>query len=153
MGNYIIAAVLMGLSIVYIYATSQLASYEVGDPLGSKVFPFLLGTGMVLAALLLLLETYRARGKGSHRGEKGSKKNRHLAVIGAVVCWTVIFIMSLESLGFLLSTSVYLIVFMSYLNPKKILLHIIVSIVVSGTLYAVLVKGLGVSLAKGIVYF
>jgi putative tricarboxylic transport membrane protein len=154
MSNCIIAIFLILLAVVYFYATSQIPSYEVGDPLGAKVFPTLLGIGLVLAALLLLFETYKTKSRENSEKERESKKERrHLVIVGSVVCWTIIFIILLEYLGFLLSSMVYLIVFMTCLNSKKVWLHMGVSVVFSVALYILLAKGLGVTLPKGILYY
>jgi putative tricarboxylic transport membrane protein len=143
------------LSIVYSYATSQIPSHVIGDPLGAKVFPYLLSIALIAAALLLLFETYRTkRQEASKTDEESRKEKRHLAVVGAVVSWTILFVVLLEPLGFLLSTSLYLVVFMTCLNSKqKLLRNIVVSAVFSAAFYMLLVKGLGVTLAKGILHF
>jgi putative tricarboxylic transport membrane protein len=152
--NRVIAVFMLVLASVYAYGTSKLPSYEIGDPLGGKVFPYLLIIGLVLATILLLFETNKTRSRETSEREKEPRNTRkNLIVIGLVVFWTIIFIMLLEPMGFLLSTSIYLIVFMTYLNSKKLWLHIIVSVMFSVALYTLLVKGLGVTLAKGIVYF
>ena len=49
------------LAAVYFYATSQIPSLEIGDPLGPKAFPRLLGIGLLITAGVLLMEILRAR--------------------------------------------------------------------------------------------
>mgnify|MGYP003347516726 CR=1 FL=1 len=49
------------LAAVYFYATSQIPSLEIGDPLGPKAFPRLLGIGLLITAGILLMEILRAR--------------------------------------------------------------------------------------------
>ena len=154
MGNFIFAVCMFLLAIVYLNGTYQIPSYDVGDPLGAKFFPVMLGIGLVIATLLLLFETYKAyRGENSQIKIRSRKDKRNLILIGSVVCWTIIFIILLEPLGFLLSSAIYLVVFMSFLNPKKFFLNLIVSMAFIISFYILLSKGLGVPLSEGIVYF
>src|SRR5215210_666269 len=91
---------------VYFYATEQLPSLEIGDPLGPKAFPRLLGIALVLTAFVLLLEILRARktapvaasGEAEHRGTYW--------VVGAAAGWTLLYFVIFEPLGYVASTSV-----------------------------------------------
>ena len=49
------------LAAAYLYATSMLPSMEIGDPLGPKAFPVLLGILLALAGVLLLIESRSLR--------------------------------------------------------------------------------------------
>src|SRR3990172_6029774 len=53
------------LTAVYFYATAQIPSLEIGDPLGPKAFPRLLGIGMLFTAGLLFVEMWRAGKNGT----------------------------------------------------------------------------------------
>ena len=57
----IIFAVTLVLAAVYFYATSQIPSLEIGDPLGPKAFPRMLGIGLLITAAVVLMEILRAR--------------------------------------------------------------------------------------------
>ena len=61
MADRVIFVCTLILAGVYFYATEQLPSLEIGDPLGPKAFPRLLGIGLVITAIVLLLEILRAR--------------------------------------------------------------------------------------------
>ena len=55
----IIGGLTLLLAAVYLYATTNIPALEIGDPLGPKAFPILLGITLILAAILLLIETLK----------------------------------------------------------------------------------------------
>src|ERR1700739_3049819 len=61
MADRVIFVCTLVLAAVYLYATEQLPSLEIGDPLGPKAFPRLLGAGLVLTAIVMVFEMVRAR--------------------------------------------------------------------------------------------
>ena len=59
MTDRIICAVMLVLAVVYFYATAQIPSLEIGDPLGPKAFPRLLGILLLVAVVMLFFETLK----------------------------------------------------------------------------------------------
>ena len=59
MTDRIILACTLVLAGVYFWATAQIPSLELGDPLGPKAFPRMLGVGLLIAAAMLLAEIVR----------------------------------------------------------------------------------------------
>jgi len=55
MADRVIIACCFVLALVYFYGTSQIPSLEIGDPLGPKAFPYLLGVTLLVAMVLLVL--------------------------------------------------------------------------------------------------
>jgi len=85
----IISGLTLLLAAVYLYATSRIPTLEIGDPLGPKAFPILLGIALVLGAILLVIETLRAH--PADTGEKPRESLHHLWLIGGVTLWTVLY--------------------------------------------------------------
>ena len=52
----IICLIGLALAAVYFYATAQIPSLEIGDPLGPKAFPILLGTVLLIAIVMLFVK-------------------------------------------------------------------------------------------------
>ena len=50
----IICLIGLALAAVYFYATAQIPSLEIGDPLGPKAFPILLGTVLLIAIVMIV---------------------------------------------------------------------------------------------------
>src|SRR5215210_7581325 len=104
---------------VYFYATEQLPSLEIGDPLGPKAFPRLLGIGLVLTAIALLMEILRARKTAPAAAKAEPSQRAAQWVVGAAAAWTLLYFLVFEWLGYVLATSIYLLVLTSYFNRGK----------------------------------
>jgi putative tricarboxylic transport membrane protein len=135
---------------VYFYATEQLPSLEIGDPLGPKAFPRLLGIGLLITAIVLFLEIVR-RPKSARAaavrtpGERGAQ-----VVVAAAAVWTLLYFFVFELLGDVVATTIYLLVLMSYFNRGKWIANVLTAVLFSVASYLMFTKVLGVTLARGI---
>jgi putative tricarboxylic transport membrane protein len=137
----------------YFYATEQLPTLEIGDPLGPKAFPRLLTIALVLTAIVLLFEMVKGRKpieSDVPRAEEGG--GAAYWIIAGVVAVTAVYFWVFEALGFIVATSLYLIVLTSYFHRGKWFTNVVTSVLFSvGTYW--LFQVLGVSLARGILPF
>ncbi len=150
----IIFICILVLAGVYFYATEQLPSLEIGDPLGPKAFPRLLGVCLVITAGVLLLEILRGR-KGAHArlpAEPDPRTRGSYFVVAGVVVWTFLYILAFESLGYILATTIYLFALTSYFNAGKWVTNALTSVLFCMGSYWMF-KILGVSLAQGVLPF
>ncbi len=129
----------------YLFATWRLPAFDIGDPLGPKAFPYLLGGLLAFAGTLLLFERRPAVGEVSPPG--------HLRAVLAVLAATALFFALIETLGYLLATGAYLFATMSWLHGRKRVTCAVVSVLFAVASYALFAKALGVTLAKGLVSF
>lgn len=154
MANRITVVFTVVLAALYIYATSQFPALDVSDPLGPKVFPYLIGTGLLLSAVALLVQTLRAKKPARPgEGQKISGGGRHYWVVGAVAIWTGLYLAAFEWLGYALSTSIYLLILMAYFHRGKWMSNILTSVLYSFISYWMFTKLLSVSLPRGILPF
>jgi putative tricarboxylic transport membrane protein len=156
MADRVIFVCTLVLAAVYLYATEQLPSLEIGDPLGPKAFPRLLGAGLVLTAIVMLLEMARARKTASASAvaaPSDSTGRKATIVVAAVVVWTFLYFLVFETLGYVIATSVYLLVLTSYFNRGRPVTNALTSVLFSLLSYLMFVKLLGVNLAPGILPF
>lgn len=138
---------------VYFYATENLPSLEIGDPLGPKAFPRLLGIVLVITAVIHLFEFMRAR-KAPLSGPKKDPVDRmSYIVVGGMSLWTFIFFSVFEFLGYVLAGSIYLLVLMAIFNKGRWLMNVATAILFSIGSYILFTKGFGVNLARGILPF
>jgi putative tricarboxylic transport membrane protein len=138
---------------IYLYATTQISVLEIGDPLGPKAFPRLLGIGLLLAAGMLGLEIWRDRKKVALQPEAPAPFDfRVIAVLAGVVLWTGGYYLVFDKLGFVVATSIYLLPLMVWFNHGKWIINILSAVVFSGLTYLLFVK-LDVNLPKGILPF
>ena len=153
MADRVIFVCTLILAGVYFYATEQLPSLEIGDPLGPKAFPRLLGVGLVITAVALLLEILRTRKTAPAAAKPEPSQRAAQWVVGAAAAWTLLYFLVFEWLGYVIATSVYLLVLTSYFNRGKWLANVLTSVLFSLGSYLMFTKLLGVTLAPGILPF
>jgi putative tricarboxylic transport membrane protein len=155
MADRVIFVCILVLAGIYFYATEQLPSLEIGDPLGPKAFPRLLGVALVITAGILLLEILRApkRVAAPAATPETARSNRGAyLVIAAVVVWTFLYFLVFETLGYVIATTIYLFALTSYFNAGKWVTNAVTSALFCVGSYWMF-KVLGVSLVQGILPF
>jgi putative tricarboxylic transport membrane protein len=149
----IICVILLALAAVYFYATAQIPSLEIGDPLGPKAFPILLGTVLLIAVVMLFIETLTAGAGEGKRLQWRREDRRHLLLIGGVTLWTALYFSTFDSAGYLVSTAIYLIVMMAVFNRGKWIANTLTAVLFAIGSYVLFVKVLGVALPTGLLSF
>ena len=61
MGDRILVLLVFVLSVMYLFTTSRLRVVEIGDPIGIKMYPALVGIAAIVTGLLLVGEIVRSR--------------------------------------------------------------------------------------------
>lgn len=158
MADRIILGCTLALAGVYFWATAQIPTLELGDPLGPKAFPRMLGAGLLLGAAMLLVEIIRNTAKERLSAEQGVKStepkwDRHHWLVVAIAVWTAIYIVTFEPLGFIVSTAVYLLALTAYFNRGRWLMNVLTSVLFAAISYFMFTKLLGVNLTPGILPF
>lgn len=154
MADRVIFVCTLVLAAVYFYATAQIPSLELGDPLGPKAFPRLLGIGLLITAGILLLEMLRARKAEVRDAEPGTPVAwRHYLVVGAAAIWTGVYFAVFEWLGYAIATSIYLLALTAYFHKGHLKTNVLSSVLFSFISYLVFTRLLGVTLARGILPF
>jgi putative tricarboxylic transport membrane protein len=139
---------------VYFYATAQIPSLEIGDPLGPKAFPRLLGIALLFAAGLLFFEMLKAhRAPPAKDASKPQEDRSHYVVTGAVAVWTAVYMATFEWLGFVIASTIYLLALMAYFHKGKWLSNVLTSVLFCIITYVLFTKVLGVTLARGLLPF
>jgi putative tricarboxylic transport membrane protein len=153
MTDRVIFACTLIVAAVYLYATTLIPSLEIGDPLGPKAFPRLLGIGMLIAAGLLFLEMWKDRKlQASASAEEGLWDPHYLRILAGVVVWTGVYYAMLETLGYVVDSAVYLFALMAWFNRGKWIANGLTAVLYSVLSYIMFVK-LDVNLPKGILPF
>lgn len=149
MADRVILACTVIVAAVYLYATTLIPSLEIGDPLGPKAFPRLLGAGLLIAAGLLGLEMWKDRGEREPAPAAGTRDLRIVWVLGAVTLWTCLYYAFLQSLGYIVDSSIYLFALMAWFNRGKWIANAATSVSYSALSYILFVK-LDVNLPRGV---
>ena len=156
MADRVIFVCTLVLAALYLYATERLPSLEIGDPLGPKAFPRLLGAGLILAAILMMVEMVRARKAPPARAEMAAAPPREPGaplVVAAVATWTLVYFLLFERLGYVIATTLYLLPLMMYFNKGKRTMNVLTAVLFCVLSYLLFTKLLGVNLARGILPF
>jgi putative tricarboxylic transport membrane protein len=153
MTDRIIFVCTITMAAVYFYATTLIPSLEIGDPLGPKAFPRLLGICLLIAAGLLFLEMWKERKQRTPQidsDEVGAW--RHGWVIVSVTVWTGVYYLAFEKLGYILATTVYLLALMAWFNRGKWVANVLTAVLFGVLSYLMFVK-LDVNLPRGMAAF
>ena len=137
---------------IYFWATEKLPSLEIGDPLGPKAFPRLLGACLIITAIMLLLEIIRARKTAPAAASQSAPDHGAYKVVAGAAAWTLVYFLVFELLGYVIATSIYLLALMAYFNRGKWIANVLTAILFSVISYWMF-KILGVNLARGIMPF
>lgn len=152
MTDRIIFACTLVLAGVYFWATEQIPSLELGDPLGPKAFPRMLGIGLLIGAGMLLAEIIRGRRHSPPEQAAWSWDSGNWVVI-AVAGWTAVYVASFEFLGYIVATLVYLLALTGYFNKGRHLMNVLTCVLFVTGSYFMFTKLLGVNLARGLLPF
>ena len=153
MADRVIFVFTLVLAGVYFYATEQLPSLEIGDPLGPKAFPRLLTVGLLVTAVVLFLEIMRAPKTAPAAPKTDAGRRGSQIVVAAVVAWTFLYFLVFEPLGYVIATTIYLLALTAYFNRGKWVANVLTSVLFCLGSYLMFTKLLGVTLARGILPF
>ena len=148
--TFVCILVLAGL---YFWATEKLPSLEIGDPLGPKAFPRLLVVALLVTAAILLYEIIKGRKPASASTVSltpGASREAAYIVVAGVVVWTFLYFLVFEFLGYVIATTLYLLVLTSFLHRGKWVTNVLTSVLFAVCSYVMFVKVLGVNLAPGL---
>jgi putative tricarboxylic transport membrane protein len=139
---------------IYLYATTLIPTLEIGDPLGPKAFPRLLGIFLLIGAGLLFVEIWKERKAAAPVVSETREPAdlRHLRVLAAVVAWTALYYILFERAGYVVATAVYLLALMVWFNRGKWIANVLTSVLFAALSYYMFLK-LDVRLPQGILPF
>lgn len=156
MADRVIFVCILLLAGLYFWATEQLPTLEIGDPLGPKAFPRLLGIALLVTAVVLLFEIVRGRKRDSSSDVMPPRSvagQTSVPIVAAAAVWTLLFFLVFEWLGYVIAASIYLIVLTAFFHRGKWVTNLTTSILFAVGSYLMFVKVLGVNLARGILPF
>jgi len=140
-------------ALIYLWADSMLPATRIGDPLGPKAFPALVGGGLILSGLLLLLEIWKkrrspefARIQASHRAPVDKRRQ---IILCAMVAWSALYYAAFDDLGYLIATPIFLLGLLSHFHRGHHIVNVCVAVGFTGVVYALFSLFLGVPLPTG----
>ena len=148
-----LAAVAIVGAAAYLVLDWKLPSARIGDPLGPRAFPALIGGGLVLSGLLLFLETWTKRrraGDAVAAAGPRSVEQKHVALLLlAMVGWTALYYVSFDRLGYLIATPLFILGLLCYFNRRRHAVNLAVAAGFTIVVYLLFSTLLGVPLPSG----
>ena len=152
MTDRVILAFTVIVAAVYLYATTLIPSLEIGDPLGPKAFPRLLGIALLLAAVMLAREIWWSKSREPEVPASRLFDPVIIRILLCVVAWTAVYYAVFDKLGFIVATTLYLLGLMAWFNRGRWVTNVLTAALFSVGIYILFVK-LDVNLPKGIFPF
>ncbi len=151
MANRIIVLSTIILATLYFFGISSIEIPQLGDPLGPRAFPILVGIGLFLAAGMLILEMRFSRAPASDASEKesSSTKQSRWVIIAALIA-TALYFAAFERIGYPVATCVYLIAMTAFFHRGHWMINIATSFLFSFGSYFMFTSLLGIQLPRGI---
>ena len=148
------------LGVVYLFMTLRLPDVSIGDPLGPRLFPMIVGIGSLVSGVLLVAGEIRAAKGGARQRadeetavERSARKALY-GKIGLTILAGVVYGFILDTVGYLISTFVFMMILMCLVNTiRRMVENTVVSIGFSVVTYVLFATIFQVSLPRGILAF
>lgn len=134
---------------IYTATALMLPEMRMGDKLGPKIFPLVIGTASVLAGLALILGD-RKPGKQSKKTDFGFVEHKDLWL--KILLTTVVGIvygLVMDKLGFLIPTTLFMLFITTLINKGRLVQNAVLSAVFAVITYGVFAVALKLSLPRG----
>lgn len=146
-----LAAVCAAIATTYLILSSMIPVRGMEDPVGPRMYPLLLGAGMVIIAGMLWLEARRrapAAVDGPTTSDPDLRRRQRIGVIGAAAA-ALVYALSMEDVGYLIATFLLMLGLLTAFNRNKHLTNVATAAGTSAVLFYGLKKFLGVPLPSG----
>jgi putative tricarboxylic transport membrane protein len=117
----------------FIVGSQSISRSSYGSKVGPNIFPFGLGLILVLLALIVICQARRHAGAAKEKGVRDYKR------FGLLLLTTIIYVFVFESLGYMISTFLYLVFLFQLMERKRLFVSILISALFSCSVYYVYV--------------
>lgn len=115
------------LAAIYLVATSRMPPVTLGDPLGPAVFPYVVGSLMALTGAVLAVAPARQMPAGTEEATS-MPSGREIAGVVGILCWTAVYYLVFDQVGYVPATLVYLFGLLSFMNRGQARTNAIVTV-------------------------
>jgi putative tricarboxylic transport membrane protein len=139
---------------VYLYADLRLPALRIGDPMGPRAFPALVGIGLLVSGLLLLAEVWRKRrAAGAVSPAPDPVETHSRRILGAMAAWTALYYFAFERVGYPVATVIYLFALLAWFNRGRWWVNAACAGGFTLAAYALFTRFLQVVLPRGVLDF
>ena len=151
-----VAIAALAIGAIYLAIAYGIPIRAAEDPVGPRMYPLMVGGGMLIIGVMLWMEARRAAPATAPASDAvfdpAMRRNQRIGVFG-VGAATVLYAVTMESVGYLATTFLLMLGVISAFHRGKPWTNLIVAAGTSATLYYGLKKLLGVPLPSGLLPF
>lgn len=142
------------LAVVYGTAASRLPVPAFSDPVGPRMFPYILAAGLCIASVALIIEHGLLKRRDADQGPASVKGEDGVSGVALVaLAMLAAYYMVFDYLGFLVATPLFLLAFLTYSNRRQWKVNLIVALLFPVAAYLLLDTLFGARLPNGILDF
>lgn len=145
--DYIASVMFLTVGVLFIIGSKSLGSSSYGSTVGPDIFPFILGGALVLLSIRLFYETFITK------NQQGKKENLQYKPFLIIFAATLVYILTLETIGYVITTFLFLFVCFQTMERSKMILSLIISACFSGLVYFLYVEVLKGTLPDWPIWF
>jgi len=141
------------LAVVYGTAASRLSIPAFSDPVGPRIFPYIVAAGLCLASVALIIEHVASK---RHMGDAQRAAGDRDAITGiafVALGMLAVYYALFDYLGFLVATALFLIAFLTYSNHGQWKVNAVVALLFPLAAYLLLDTLFGARLPNGVLDF
>jgi len=136
---------------IYLITAMLLPQMRMGDKLGPKLFPTIIGIVAIASGIILMIQDKRP-GKASKKADFGFIKNKDLWLkILLTTMVGIVYGLVMDSLGFILPTTLFMLFISMLINKGRLVQNIIVALSFAVICYGVFGVALKLSLPRGFI--
>ncbi|MBO0997766.1 tripartite tricarboxylate transporter TctB family protein [Bacillus sp. SD075] len=124
----------LAVGVLFMIGSKKLASSSYGSSVGPDIFPFVLGLVLAVLSIRLFYEAFRSKVQ-----ESGKEKLEYKPFI-IILLSTLIYILTLETVGYVITTFLFLFVCFQTMERNKWVTSLIISAGFSGIIYYLFVN-------------
>jgi putative tricarboxylic transport membrane protein len=132
--DYIASALFLAVGILFIIGSKSLGSSSYGSAVGPDIFPLILGSALVLLSIRLFYETFITK------NQQGTKEKLQYKPFLIIFAATLVYILTLETIGYVITTFLFLFVCFQTMERTKVISSLIISGCFSGLVYFLYVE-------------
>lgn len=120
--------------VLFMVGSRQLGSSSYGSAVGPDIFPFFLGIILILLSIRLFYETFITK------KQQGSKEKLQYKPFIIIFAATLVYILTLETIGYVITTFLFLFVCFQTMERSKVVSSLLISASFSGLVYFLYVE-------------
>jgi putative tricarboxylic transport membrane protein len=145
--DYIASVLFLAVGVLFIIGSRQLESSSYGSAVGPDIFPLILGGALILLSIRLFYETFIAK------NQQETKEKLQYKPFLIIFAATLLYILTLETIGYVITTFLFLFVCFQTMERSKVIQSLIISACFSGLVYFLYVEVLKGTLPDWPIWF